>query len=202
MATDRISPTATIPARGGAAIVLAEGRSLEIINTFGRQVVDMWAFRRADPTQFLSMEHCRSCLEKLYFTRGDALVSNRRQRMLEIDEDTSPGVHDCLLSACDEERYRLLGVVGYHANCADNLREACAAAGIAIPGVPGPWNLFENVVLKKGCLQIAPPVSRPGDYVRVRSCMDLIVVLSACPMDVVPTNGADRTPRSIEYRII
>ncbi len=199
---DRIAATETIPPGGAAAITLAKGRSLEIINTFGQQVVDMWAFRRDQPAEFLSMEHCRSCLEKLYFTRGDALVSNRRQRMLEIVEDTSPGVHDCLLSACDDERYRLLGVTGYHANCADNLRDACVAAGIRIPGIPSPWNVFENVILEAGRLQIAPPVSRPGDYVRVRSCMDSIVVLSACPMDVVPTNGADRAPRSIEYRII
>ena len=122
--------------------------------------------------------------------------------MLEIVEDTSPGIHDSLLSACDEQRYRLLGVSGYHANCADNLRDACAAAGLRIPWIPGPWNLFENVTLDEGRLRIEPPVSRPGDYVRLRSCIASVIVLSACPMDVVPTNGADRTPRGIEYRII
>ena len=199
---NRNAGTISIPARSAAAITLAEGQSLKIINTSGRQVVDMWAFRCDDPAEFLSMEHCRSYLEKLYFTRGDTLVSNRRQRMLEIVEDTSPGIHDCLLSACDEQRYRLLGVTGYHANCADNLRHACAAAGLRIPGIPGPWNIFENVTLNEGRLRIEPPVSRPGDFVRLRSCIASIVVLSACPMDIVPTNGADRTPRGVEYELI
>ena len=194
--------TVLIPARSGAALTLSKGRSVEVINTFGQQVVDMWAFRRDDPAEFLSMEHCRSCLEKLHFTRGDTLVSNRRQPMLEIVEDTSPGIHDSLLSACDEERYRLLGVTGYHANCADNLRDACAESGLRILGISSPWNIFENVTIEEGRLRIEPPVSRPGDYVRLRSCIDSVIVLSACPMDVVPTNGAERTPRSIEYRII
>jgi len=191
-----------IPARSGAAVRLSQGQSLDIINTFGQQVVDLWAFRQDNPAEFLSMEHCRSCLEKLYFTRGDRLVSNRRQPMLEIVEDTSPGIHDSLLSACDEQRYRLLGVTGYHASCADNLRDACAAAGLCIPGIPGPWNIFENVTVQEGRLRIEPPVSRPGDHVRLRSCIDSVIVLSACPMDIVPTNGADRTPRGIEYRIL
>ena len=194
--------TLSIPACSAAAIRLRAGDSLTIINTFGQQVVDLWAFRGDEPAEFLSMEHCRSCLEKLHFTRGDTLFSNRRRPMLEIVEDTSPGIHDSLLSACDEQRYRLLGVTGYHANCADNLRDACAAASLRIAGIPSPWNLFENVVLDEGRLRIEPPRSRPGDYVRLRACFASMIVLSACPMDVVPTNGADRTPRGIEYRII
>lgn len=191
-----------IPARSGAALTLPKGQSVDVINTFGQQVVDLWAFRRDEPTEFLSMEHCRSCLEKIRFTRGDALVSNRRRPLLEIVEDTSPGLHDCLLSACDQERYRLLGVTGYHANCAENFRAACAAADLRVAGIPAPWNIFQNVAVEDGRLRIEPPLSRAGDYVRLRACVDTVVVLSACPMDVVPTNGAERMPRSIEYRLM
>ena len=193
---------ASIPARSGAAVTLSKGQSVEVINTFGQQVVDTWSFRRDEPAEFLSMEHCRSCLEKLHFTRGDTLVSNRRRPMLEIAEDTTPGVHDSLLAACDEGRYRLLGVTGYHANCADNLRTACAAAGLSITGIPAPWNVFQNVVIENGRLRIEPPRSHPGDYVRLTACVDLVIVFSACPMDIAPTNGAERTPRAVEYRVI
>ena len=194
--------TVLIPACSGAAVTLSRGPSVEVINTFGQQVVDLWAFRRDDPAEFLSMPHCRSSLEKLHFTRGDTLVSSRRAPMLQIVEDTSTGIHDSLLSACDEARYRLLGVTGPHASCADNFRDACARSGLSVPAMPAPWNVFMNVTVNDGRLRIEPPLSRPGDYVRLRACVDLVVVLSACPMDVVPTNGADRTPRSIEYRII
>lgn len=192
--------TTVVEARSGAWIPLCRDQSVDIINTFGQQVVDLWAFRRDDPTEFLSMEHTRSCLEKICFTQGDTLMTNRRRPLLEIVEDTSPGLHDSLLSACDEARYRLLGVTGYHASCAENFRAACLAADLQVAGLPAPWNVFMNVVVEEGRLRIEPPRSRAGDYVRLRACADALVVISACPMDIVLTNGAERVPRSVEYR--
>lgn len=194
--------TTVIPARSGAWFPISKGRTVDIINTFGQQVVDFWAFRRDDPAECLSMEHTRSCLEKIRFTRGDTLMTNRRRPLLEIVEDTSPGLHDSLLSACDEARYRLLGVTGYHASCAENFRTACLAANLRVAGLPAPWNVFMNVVVEDGRLRIEPPQSRAGDYVRLRAYADALVVLSACPMDIVPTNGAERVPRPVEYRLL
>jgi len=46
-----------------------------------------------------------------------------------------------------------------------------------------------------------PPVSRPGDHVRLRAEMDLVVVFSACPQDMSPINGAAKTPRDAHYAI-
>ena len=40
----------TIPARKGKAAVLAKGQQVKIINTHGQQVIDTWAFNRADLT--------------------------------------------------------------------------------------------------------------------------------------------------------
>jgi hypothetical protein len=192
---------ANLPAGTGLHIPLPSGHSIDIINTHGSQVVDFWAFVKADPTEHLSMPHCRSCLEKLHFTKGDALYSSKRKRILEITEDTSPGVHDSLLSACDDERYRLLGVKGWHANCAHNLEKALEEANIRIASLPAPWNIFENVATEGGWLEIKPPLSKKGDYVRLRALDDLVLVLSACPMDVVPTNGTDCKPQDIQYRL-
>lgn len=191
-----------VPGGRGTAVEVGCGQVIDIVNIFGSQVVDFWAFGKENAAEYLSMPHCRSVLEKLHFTRGDALYSNRRRKILEIVEDTSPGIHDSLLAACDAERYRLLGVHGYHANCADNLREALAPYGIAPDSVPAPWNIFENVVVERGLLEIRPPLSRPGDRVRLRALDDLVVVMSACPMDVVPTNGADRTPKDVAFRVL
>ncbi len=192
-------PESTLPAGTGTAIPLPRGHSIDIINTDGSQVVDFWAFVKADPSEHLSMPHCRSCLEKLHFTKGDALYSSHRRKILEITEDTSPGIHDSLLSACDDERYRLLGVKGYHASCAGNLRKALEESGIRIASLPAPWNLFENVSTEGGKLEIKPPLSKKGDYVTLKALDDLILVISACPMDVVPTNGSDCRPMDIQY---
>ncbi len=195
--------TTTLPARRGTAVRLSTGGRVQIINTHGQQVVDTWAFNALDRAEFMSMEHSRSCLGKLTPAAGDAMFTNRRRPILVMVEDTSPGAHDTLLSACDVERYRLLGHRGYHDNCVDNLRGALAALGLEVPQIPGPWNLFEYVAIGEGgTLEIKPPLSRAGDYVVLRAEMDAVVVLSACPMDMAPTNGPHMTPKDIEYRIM
>jgi len=34
--------------------------------------------------------------------------------------------------------------------------------------------------------------------VTLRAEMDLVIVFSACPQDMMPTNGADMTPKDVE----
>lgn len=182
----------TIPGAHAHAFELDSGECLRIVNLEGSQVVDAWAFCLSDFDEFLSNEHTRSCLEKLIPQVGDRLYSNRRRPILSIVEDTSPGIHDLLLSACDIERYRLLGVKDYHRNCADNLREALAEIGRAPPEIPSPFNIFENVKIgEHGSLTIEPPPVRAGDSVTLRAELDIVLVLSCCPMDIALTNGPD-----------
>jgi uncharacterized protein len=124
------SPTRTpqgiqcLPARRGVAAQISRGQTVKIINTHGKQVVDTWAFATRDPAEYLSMEHSRTAILKLAPVIGDTLVSNRRNPMLTVIEDTTPGRHDTLIAACDVFRYRQLGAAGNHDNCADNLRHA------------------------------------------------------------------------------
>jgi len=94
-----------------------------------------------------------------------------------------------------------LGAKGWHASCADNLGKALAEADITIASLPAPWNIFENVSTEGGRLEIKPPLSKKGDYVRLKALDDLVLVLSACPMDVVPTNGVDCKPQDIQFRL-
>jgi uncharacterized protein YcgI (DUF1989 family) len=95
----------TIPARQGKAALVEAGRIVRVINTHGQQVVDTWAFNRHDVAEFMSMEHTRSFLRRLIPRVGDALVTNRRRPILTIVDDTSGGIHDTLLAACDRYRY-------------------------------------------------------------------------------------------------
>jgi Domain of unknown function (DUF1989) len=66
-------------------------------------------------------------------------------------EDTSPGVHDTLIAACDLFRYITLGVDEYHDNCSDNLRMAMMAIGLTVPEVPQPFNIWMNIPLAADC---------------------------------------------------
>jgi uncharacterized protein YcgI (DUF1989 family) len=117
--------------------------------------------------------------------------------------DTSPGIHDTLLAACDRYRYALLGCPDYHDNCTDNLAAALAELGLAVPETPSPWNLFMNIpVHADGSVTFEPPVSQPGDSVLLRAEMDCIVAFSACPQDMVPINGVACTPTEAHVEIL
>ena len=76
---------------------------------------------------------------------GDILRTNRRRPILTLTEDTSGGIHDTLIAACDRYRYAFLGVEGHHDNCTDNLFAGMAALGLVPPEVPSPLNLFMNI---------------------------------------------------------
>ena len=195
--------TETLPARYGRAVRVAEQSSLVVVNTHGTQVIDLWAFVAEDLDEYLSMEHSRSRLNRLIPALGDTLVTNRRRPCLTLVEDTSPGVHDTLLCACNDAIYRELGCAEGHRSCQSNLHEALGELGLAVPFTPGPFNLFMNVpVSAEGALDRAPPRTQPGDHVRLRAELDLVVVMSACPQDVTPINGAGCTPADVGYAVV
>lgn len=192
-----------IPARGGKAIPLNRGQSVRIINTHGQQVVDTWAFVRNDLTEFMSMEHSRTSLGRIMPTLGQAMVTNRRRPILTLSEDTSGGIHDTLLAACDRYRYELLGCADYHDNCTDNLAAALAELGLTSTETPSPWNLFMNIpVAPGGAVSFRPPVSKPGDYVTLHAELDCVLAFSACPQDMVPINGIACVPTEVLVQVI
>lgn len=185
----------TIPARRGKAIAVASGQEFRVINTHGSQVLDTWAFAAGDTSTFLSMAHTRSAISRIHIRPRDTLVDNRYQPMLTVLEDTSPGVHDMLMCCCSTPIYRRMGCTEYHDNCEDNLHAALAEAGLASPHTPAPLNLFMNYPLDRdGGFSRKPPVTRPGDYVAFRAERDILLVLSACPQDLLPINGETRSP--------
>src|SRR5690625_377485 len=135
----------TVPARQGRALRLNSGQSLRLINTHGTQVLDFWAFNAVDPREFLSMEHLRASLGRIMPRAGDSLVTNRRRAILSFEEDSSPGIHDTLIAACEAYRYASLGCREYHENCTDNLYAALRATGVEAPECPAPLNLWMNI---------------------------------------------------------
>ena len=59
----------------------------------------------------MSNEHTRAHSLHLCPRPGDSCVTNQRRPILTLVEDTSGGVHDTLIAACDRYRYAVLGVV-------------------------------------------------------------------------------------------
>lgn len=184
-----------VPAGGGLALALAAGQEARIINTHGTQVVDCWAFARSDIGEFLSMEHCREVRQKILFDAGDQLVTNRYRPILTLVADSSPGEHDTLVAACSRAMFAMNGRGDDHPNCTDNLHAALAGMKLSSAVTPSPWNLFMSAPVRNGrVIEFRRPRCRPGDHVELRAELDCILVLSACPDDVYPTNGGDGRP--------
>lgn len=147
-------------------------------------------FNAEDMSEFLSMEHARAFIDRIIPQPGDALVTNQRRPIGTLVADTSPGIHDTLIAACDLYRYTNLGVEGYHDSCADNLRLALNAIGLRSREVPQPFNLWMNIpVGADHGIQWLPPVSKAGDHVDIQASMDCVVVMSACPQDIIAINA-------------
>ncbi|EXJ84650.1 hypothetical protein A1O3_05320 [Capronia epimyces CBS 606.96] len=155
----------TIPARSSVAVPLRKSQTLTVINTHGTQVIDFWAFqipasapvsaseRTTSKTSVPihhSTSHTRASTLHLSPLPNDILVTNRRTPILKLTSDSTPGVHDTLIPACDRARYTELGVPEdtYHASCVDNLHAALATLDLVLPDgstPPDPLNLFMNV---------------------------------------------------------
>ena len=192
-----------IPARRGKAARVRHGQVVTVINTHGEQVVDTWAFNADDLSEFMSMEHSRAHTLHLVPRVGDIMRTNRRRPILTILQDTSGGVHDTVIAACDPHRYAFLGVEGHHDNCQDNLFQGMRDLGLEPPEVPSPFNLFMNIPwTQDGDLSFAaPPKPIPGGFVALRAEMDLVIAFSACPQDILPINGQGVCPVEAHFSI-
>jgi len=105
-----------------------------------------------------------------------------------------------LMSCCDWPRYQLLGCTAYHDNCADNLRMALAAIGLAPPHVPDPFNLWMNIPLTRdGQTSFESTVAAPEDRFAMRALADCVAVMSACPQDKNPINGLNSVPTELHF---
>lgn len=212
----------TIPARSGAAVPVQKGQTITVFNTHGTQVVDFWGFTVPTPggdsktfPTWTSMSHTRATITRLTPVEGDTLMSSTRLPMLKMVKDTTPGIHDTLMAACDRERYHLLGVPRdqYHESCTDNLHDAVAkdTPSYKLPEhmtAPQPLNLFMNIPVVPldqskaraednrtagADLQFARPVGPKGGSVTFEALVDCVCVMSACPQDILKINDQNPT---------
>jgi uncharacterized protein YcgI (DUF1989 family) len=184
--------------RSGVAFPLRKGQVLRVIDPQGVQVSDLLAYSAADVREAISNGRTFDYEETIALTAGNRLWSNRSNPMLTIVEDTV-GRHDFLLTPCSEATFRhFYPEHPVHRGCFGNLAEALAPYGVEPDMIPCAFNLFMNVpVGPNGKLRVDPPLSRPGDYLRMRAEMDLIVGLTAC--SAYASNGGSFKP--IHYGI-
>ncbi|HET8844502.1 MAG TPA: urea carboxylase-associated family protein [Ktedonobacteraceae bacterium] len=174
-----------VEAQTGVGFLLKQGHLLTIIDPQGEQTADLIAFGQANRKEWLSSGRSIDYNGTIYLTAGHVLYSNRSNPMFTIVEDTV-GRHDFLFASCSPEMFRLqYGIEGDHPNCFENLERNLAPFGITGDMLPTPFNLFVNAsILPSGEIKVAPSLSRPGSFIRLRAEMDLIVGLTACSAEV------------------
>lgn len=122
----------------------------------------------------------------------------RAKPLVEVVRDTV-GRHDTFALACTAKYYADFGYPG-HVNCTDNFNATLARFGVAARAGWPALNLFYNTAFDAAHqLTSDESWSRPGDYVMLRACTDLVCASSACPDDIDPANGW--TPTDIHVRV-
>jgi uncharacterized protein len=193
-----LSEAIIVPPQAGRAVRVPAGAEFAVVDVAGRQVGDLWAIDASDPGRWLSAAHTRDRSERLFPTIGGQFRDQYGEPILTLHADTSPGVHDMLFPPCDQAMYDGRGLP-QHPNCRDNFLEAARGAGLALPVVPDPVNLFQNSRPQPdGSLAIDVAASRPGDAVSFIAERQVIVVLTACAVDYPPLNSGWCGPLAIE----
>jgi hypothetical protein len=186
----RLVSQVPIPKQSGGGVFLKLDQRVKVISPKGPQVGDLFAFKREDPSEFLSPKITMSRLRRIYPEVGKPLYTNKFNPLLMLEEDTV-GVHDLLYQACDPYLYRVAWGEEKHPNCRDNMNAALRALDFTPGGQPDPHNLFQNspVIDLEGHVEVRESRAKPGDYVLLRALEDAVVVVTACSVDRGVLNG-------------
>jgi uncharacterized protein YcgI (DUF1989 family) len=185
--------------RSGTAFILKAGQVLRVTDPLGEQVSDLLAFAEHDTGEVISNGRSFDYEETIRLSTGHRLWSNKSNPMLEIVED-SVGRHDFLLTPCSEATFRhFYPNSPVHRGCMGNLAEALAPYGITPDQIPCAFNIFMNVEVEgeSGHLRVLPPLSKAGDFIRLKALMDVVIGITAC--SAYASNGGTFKP--IHYEI-
>ncbi len=171
------------------------GQYLQLLNVEGSQCADFLAFAGTDFREELDGVTTRTLNGRAMPQAGlhGRYFSQEMAPLVEVIQDTC-GRHDSFLLACTDTYYEDAGYPG-HASCTTNFNFNLAPSAIrARKGWPA-VNFFYNTTLSEdGAIIGGESWARPGDYVLLRACRDLLCATSSCADDIDPANGWNPTP--------
>ncbi len=183
-----------IPAATALAYPVQAGQYIQIIDLEGQQCSDFLAFAGKTYREQLDATVTRTLngtvvpqvgLQGKYF-------SQTMRPLFEVIQDTC-GRHDHFLLACTARYYEDAGYPG-HPSCSENFNQVLQPYGIPPQSGWPAINFFYNTAVVDSAILGGESWSRPGDYVLLRACQDLLCASSACADDIDPTNGWQPTP--------
>ena len=171
------------------------GQYIQLLNVEDSQCADFLAFAGTDFREELDGVTTRT-LNGASMPRAGLhgkYFSQDMTPLVEVVQDTC-GRHDSFLLACTDTYYEDAGYPG-HASCTTNFNWNLAPYQIAPrKGWPA-VNFFYNTALgEDGSIVGGESWARPGDFVLLRACRDLLCATSSCADDIDPANGWNPTP--------
>jgi uncharacterized protein YcgI (DUF1989 family) len=190
-----------VPAREGRGLFARAGQLLDIVDIEGQQVGDLVAWRRADPSEYMSPAHTVSCNASIALGPGSRLFTNRRNPIFTILRD-DVGRHDIVVPCCDKERYAHDFNRSDHPHCLGNLIQARDLLAIEydVRGEQA-WNIFmHNRITPEGSVVTDAAAHAAGSTITLRVEIDIVALLSACPQDLTPCNAFNPTSLKLILR--
>ena len=172
-----------IPKRSAVAFAIDRGASFDVVTPEGRQVADLVAFARRDPSERFSQSYTRDLNGKLRITTGDNLYTTAGEPILTITADDC-GVHDILFGPCTEwmltNRPHREGIQNEPGGCRENLALAMEAIGLN-ERVPDTMNVFQHsTVTDQTYFDVRTSTAELGDTVAFEATQAAIVAIAAC----------------------
>ena len=185
-----------IGAKNGLAFPLNQHQVLRVIDLAGKQVADLIAYQQ--DLKKLSTGVTIDQNSSLKIEKGNSLFSNYYDKMLTVIEDTV-GKHDLLFPACSPAMYKAQYKINeYHPSCSGNLGKAVKKYGVK-EEIPTPFNIFMNTnTAANGKITVDEPLSKAGDFIELRAEMNVIIAISACPVEESQCNGYQCTPIKVQ----
>ena len=193
------SQSFTIQPQSGIACKVNAGEFIKIIDIEGRQSGDLFAVSQSDHSEYLSAGVTLDSNRNFYIKESDFLYSNKYNPLLQITEDTVKK-HDLIHPTCSQRMYEAqYDVKEEHPSCHKNIQRTLKEFGVAYPVLLTVFNFFMHTeVGSDGSITVKPPVSKPGDYIILKACTDLIVSVTACSVTQSSCNGFSARPLQVE----
>jgi hypothetical protein len=194
MTRPRIILDQVVPAGQPWSGVVPRNHVLKLIDLEGRQAVDFLCYNAADPSDRYCATDTIKIQGSIFIEKDTKLYSDMGNVLFTVIEDTC-GKHDTIGGCCSRESNVVRYGVHDTPNCRDNLISALRSFQLTKKDIVANINFFMFVpVGTAGEMAIVDGLSKPGDFVRLRAEMDVLVALSNCPQIYNPANGFRPTP--------
>lgn len=196
-----MTATRRVPKKSAGAFAVDAGATFAVVTPEPRQVADLVAFVRDDPSTAFAQSYTRDLNGKLRISTGDRLYDAAGDPLLTITDDDC-GVHDIMFGPCTEwmltDRPTGEGRQDEPGGCRENLAAALEAVGVD-QAVPDTMNLFqESTVTDQTYFDVRKSPAEAGDAVEFRAEKPVVVAVSACSAKGV-ASGTTLTP--IDLRV-